>query len=76
MKVLRCPLGGWMFRDIEVDNSPSIMREHDEYEQHLQRQGRHEKEVVRDEIVDMQVEKRPLGRRRRLISSGPVLFHR
>jgi hypothetical protein len=33
-ELLSCPLGRRMFRDVEVDNSPSIMGQDDEHEEH------------------------------------------
>jgi hypothetical protein len=33
-ELLSCPLGRRMFRDVEVDNSPSIMGQYDEHKEH------------------------------------------
>ncbi len=33
-ELLSCPLGRRVFRDVEVDNSPSVMGKDDEHEEH------------------------------------------
>jgi hypothetical protein len=33
-ELLSCPVGRRMFRDVEVDNAPSIMGQDDEHEEH------------------------------------------
>jgi len=50
------PLCGWMFRHVEVDDSPAIMRQYDENEQYFERRRWHDKEVDRDKVFQVQVE--------------------
>jgi len=45
-----------MFCDVEVDDSPSIMGENDEYKQHPKCRGRDNEEINRHEIPDVLVE--------------------
>ncbi len=75
-ELLCCPLGRRVFRGVEVDNSPSIMGQDDEHEEHPKCRGRYEKEIDSNEILDMLIEKGPPAGRRRFVSTGSVLLHR
>ncbi len=61
--LLGCPLRGRMFRHVEVDDSPAIVRQDDENEQHFEFRRWHDKEVDSDHIFQVQIEKcSPSGR--------------
>ncbi len=64
-----------MFRDVEVDNSPSVMRQHDEHEQHFECRRGHDKEVDSDELVQVLIEKCPPSRGGRSAATEFVLLH-
>jgi hypothetical protein len=53
--LLRRPLCGRMFRDVEVNNSPPVMGKHDEDEQHPKSRRRDDEKVDRYEISNMLV---------------------
>jgi hypothetical protein len=51
--LLGCPLRRWMFRHVEVNNSPSVVGKHDEDEQNSERRSRDNEKVDRYEISNM-----------------------
>jgi hypothetical protein len=51
--LLRGPLRSRVGRDIEMDDTAAIMREHDEYEQNLEPYGVDCKKVYRSELTEM-----------------------
>jgi len=53
------PLCGWMFRYIEVDDSPAIMGQDDENELYFECFRWHDKEVDSYEVFQVQIEKCP-----------------
>ena len=60
-QLLSGPLGRRMFRHVEVENTPSIMRQHDEHKEHPERDRRDREEVQRDDLGHMILQKRPPG---------------
>jgi len=54
---LRRPLSRGMFRHIEVDNSPSVMGQHEENGPHFECRRGHDKKVDRDKLFQVLVEK-------------------
>ena len=47
------PGGGGMLGDVEVDDAPAMVGEHDEDEQHAQARGGHGEEIDGDQVPDM-----------------------
>ncbi len=64
-----------MFRHIEVNDSPAIMRQDDENEQYFECGCWHDKEVDSDEVFQVQIEKRPPSNRRQSFPMWFVIFH-
>ena len=73
--LLGCPLCGRMFRNIEVNDSPAIMRQDNENEQYFECGRWHDKEVDSDEVFPVQIEKRPPSNRRQFFPMWFVFFH-
>jgi hypothetical protein len=65
------PVGGGMLRDVEVDDAPAVVSEHDENEEDTKASGRHGEEVDRDQVAEVVGEKHPPGLR----GSGASLRH-
>ena len=57
------PGGGGMLGDVEVDDPPAVVSEHDEDEEDAEAGGGHGEEVDRDQVADMVGEERPPGLR-------------
>jgi len=74
-QLMRRPLCRRVLGDVEVDDSPSIVSEIDEDEQHPTSLGRDDKEVDRYQIPEVLVEKRPPGGRRPPISLRSVFLN-
>jgi hypothetical protein len=55
------PARGWLLGDIEVEDAPAIVSEHDEDEEYAQASSWYREDVESDEISDMVVEERPPG---------------
>ena len=55
-----------MFCYVEVDNSPSLMRQYDEHKKHFEGHRWHDKEVDSSDIFRMLIEKCPLVRKNRI----------
>jgi hypothetical protein len=55
------PGRGGMLGDIEVDDTPTVMGEHDEDEEDTQAGGGYCEEIDRDQVSDVVVEERPPG---------------
>ncbi len=53
------PLRGRMFRYVEVDNAPSLMRQYDEHKKHFEGHRWHDKEVDSSDIFRMLYEECP-----------------
>ncbi len=64
-----------MFRHIEVNNSPLVMRQHEENEQHFECRRGDDKEVDSDEILQVLVEKCPPSCRGQYLPTRFVLLH-
>jgi hypothetical protein len=58
------PGGGRMFGDVEVDDAPAVMGEHDEYEEDPQASGGNGEEIDRNKVLDVVGEERAPGLRR------------
>ena len=52
-----------MLGDVEVDDPPAVVGEHDEDEEDAEASGGHGEEVDRDQVADMVGEERPPGLR-------------
>src|SRR5919106_4974099 len=52
-----------MLGDVEVDNAPAAMSEHDADEEDAEASGGHDKEIDRDQIADVVGKERPPGLR-------------
>ena len=59
------PGGGGMLGDVEVDDAPAMVGEHDEDEEHAQARGGHGEEIDGDQVPDMVGEERAPGLGRR-----------
>src|SRR5215469_4767742 len=57
------PIGGWVFRNIEMQNTATVMRQDDEDIQHSKLYGRNREEVDRDHLTDMISKERHPGLR-------------
>ena len=62
--------------DAEVSHAASVVGENDQHEQDLKPYRGDAEEVDRDEVRGVIGEERPLGRRRWLESTDPVLLNR
>src|SRR5215471_10855486 len=62
--LLSSPIGGWVFRHIEMQNTATVMRQDDEDIKHTELDGRNRKEVDRDHLADVISKKRHPGLRR------------
>src|SRR4051794_5588682 len=69
------PLGGRMCCDREVNNGPTLMRQHQEHIQNLKANRRHGEEIYGDKALQMIVQERAPGLRRWLSASDQVLAH-
>jgi len=49
--------------DVEVDNAPAVVSEHDENEEDAKASGGNGKEIDRDQVADVVSEERPPGLR-------------
>jgi hypothetical protein len=58
------PAGGGVLGDVEVDDPPAIVGQHDEDEQDAQERGGHGEEIDGDQIADVVREEGPPGLRR------------
>jgi len=52
-ELLSGPAGGGMRGDVEVDDVPAVVSEHDENEEHPQARRRHGEDVERDHVADV-----------------------
>ena len=57
------PGGGGVLGDVEVDDPPAVVGEHDEDEEDAEASGGHGEEVDRDQVADVVGEERPPGLR-------------
>src|SRR5262245_36929525 len=57
--LLRGPVGGGALGDVEVDDPPAMVREHDENVENAQARGGHREEIDRNQVPDMVDEERP-----------------
>ncbi len=64
------PVGSGMLGHVEMHDSPAMMSEHDEDEEHVQVGGRHGEEIDRDEVADMVGQERAPGLRGRSAPLG------
>ncbi len=64
-----------MFRHVEVDDSPAIMRQYDENEQYFECRRWHDKEVDGDKFFQVQIEKRSPSSRGQSFPVRFVFFH-
>ena len=64
-ELLSGPGSRGMLGDVEVDDPPAVMGEHDEDEEDTQAGGRYCEEIDRDQVLDVVVEERPPSPRRR-----------
>ena len=69
-KLLGGPGGGGMLGDVEVDDAPPMVSEHDEDEEDAPPRSGHGEEVDRDQVADMVGEERAPGLRRRSATLG------
>src|SRR3989441_8779724 len=58
------PVGSGVFGDVEVDDAPAMVNEHDENEEDAQARGGNREEVDGDQVADMVGEERPPRLRR------------
>ena len=64
-ELLGRPGGGGMLGDIEVEDTPAVVGEHDEDEQHAQARGGNREEIDGDEVSDVIGQERAPRLRRR-----------
>jgi hypothetical protein len=62
-ELLSSPGGGGMLGNVEVDDAPAVVSEHDEDEENAEASGGHGEEVDRDQVADVVGEERPPGLR-------------
>ena len=62
--LLSSPSGCRVFSDIEMQNTPTVMREDDEYIEHTELYGRNREEVDRDHLANVISKERHPGLRR------------
>ena len=62
--LLRSPIGGWVFRNIEMQDTATVMREDDEYVEYTKLYGRNREEVGRDHLANVISKERHPGLRR------------
>ena len=55
--LLSRPLGRGIRRDVEVDDLPALVTQHDKGKEYAERSGRNGKEVNRDDVTNMVVQK-------------------
>ena len=55
------PLAGWMFRDPEMQHPSPLVCEHQKHKQYPQSNGRHGKEVGRNNLTNMVLEEGSSG---------------
>src|SRR5919106_1232030 len=60
-ELLSGPNGGGVLGDVEVDDLPAVVTEHDEDEEDAEASGGHGEEVDRDQVADVVSEERPPG---------------
>src|SRR5262245_27589353 len=69
------PLCCWMFGDVDMHDAATLVRQHDEHEEHLACGGWDGEEITGHEVLDMVVQERfPCGRGR-LTDLWPILLH-
>ena len=69
------PLGRWMRGDVEMNDSPSIVSQNQEYVEHLKTDRRNGEEVDRHDGPDVILKEGPPGLRGRLSPTCKVLAH-
>ena len=74
-ELLRGPCGGRMGRNVHVDDAASVVRQHDEHEQHTERGRLDREEVDRGELGDVIGEERAPRLSRRTTATPEVLRH-
>jgi hypothetical protein len=62
-ELLSRPGGGGMLSDVEVDDAPAVVSEHDEDEENAAASGGHGEEVDRDQVADVVGKECPPGLR-------------
>jgi hypothetical protein len=62
-ELLSGPGSGGVLGDVEVDNAPAVVSEHDEDEQDTEVNGGHRKEIDRDQVPNVIGEERSSGLR-------------
>jgi hypothetical protein len=73
--LLSRPLGAGICRNVEMNDLPPVMTEHDEDAQDTKGHGRNREKVAGGDVRNMIVQKRPPGLRRRFPSADHVLGH-
>ena len=74
--LLRCPPGRRMFRHVEMNDTATVVAQHDEDKENTERCGRHREQVYGDQLAQMIVEKAPPDLGRRLSMPNHVFGHR
>ena len=69
------PRGCRMFRHVPVHDLPAFMHQDHEDKEHSVRHGRHDKEIHRDQVVDVVLQECPPCRRRRLAALYSIDLH-
>ena len=65
-----------MLGDVEVNDAPRVMSEHEEHEQNAESNGGHREEVDGDQALEVIIEERPPTRARRFPVADHVLGDR
>ena len=65
--LLPSPIRRWPRRNSKVDDAPSFVRQNNENEEPLERDGWYHKEIARQRVLEVILEKRPPALRRRVI---------
>ena len=71
--LLSGPTRSWMSRDVEVDDDPALVTQHDKGEEYAKCSGRNGEEVNRDDVPNVVVQESPPRLRWRFVTSDFVL---
>jgi len=71
-QLLSRPFRGWMGRHVEVDNATPVMGQHQKYVKDLETQGRHGKEIDRDQLLEVIIQEGAPSLRGRLSAANHV----
>ncbi len=74
--LLRRPFSRRMGRDIEMNEVPSVVTQHDKCEKYAERGRRNDEEIDRNDVAQMIVQEGPQILRWRIAMPNPIPTHR